>query len=75
MKSIERRVVWLAQDFRASFWNTLITAPMVAVTLVCTWPYPDVRILAGVMLGLWLGGLHNVVWGWLSTKRYPNRQH
>lgn len=62
-------------DFPASVKNMLVTFFVVLASNVAAWNIPEVQFLAGLMTGVWLGSMHNVLWGWFTRRAsFPNAE-
>jgi len=75
MKTKGSGIVYLKMDLPMSFWNMIITLPLVIVSIVATWDIniPGIRLCVGFMGGIWVASAHNVIWGWL-TRRQQERE-
>jgi len=69
MPNSNPKIVWLGMDFPASVRNMLFTLPIVLVTWIGCWRYPELHFPIGLMAGIWFAILHNVIWGWLVRRR------
>lgn len=61
-------MIWMQCDLRSTFFHWLISTPVVIVTLWVSFRVPDVWGWFGFILGVWLMGLHNIVWALISKK-------
>ena len=65
--------VWLKINLRLYAINTAAMFPVVVV-MYAAWNVPPMPWVCGITTGLWLGMMHNVIWGMLVWQRPPNDQ-
>jgi hypothetical protein len=58
---------------RAWITNAAWGAIPVAAACFAGWHFVSAHFIAGLMLGLWLMGLHNIAWAWLVRNKKPKR--
>jgi len=63
--------VWIKMNLRAYSMNAAIMFPVVVV-MYAAWNIPPMPWTCGITTGLWLGMMHNVIWGMLVWQRPPN---
>lgn len=61
-------VVWLKMETNHWLKNLAWSTPTVALCVAFSVEYTEIRFPAGLMLGLWLGMLHNIWWAWLTRR-------
>jgi len=66
---MKQETVYLPYEWKHWLINTTCAAPIAIVTTIVSFKIPELQYIAGAILGLCLGMLHNVLWAYLIRKK------